>query len=224
MRKSQIFILIAIFVCAFLSSFVLFSEEEAMRKVALKTMNEWKKTFSKEQVTKLGFDDMADFKVAELGIPFSLYTVDPAEIMKYTGESEFGNLVKDTNYMVYPIKAGGVNKALLWMYKKEDKWKIARIGSSKLAKTMVTTEGAIQSQTRERGLEGAGPPKFVRVYSLFLDFFFVKSAEREYIIPVYSMPNLRVEGSKFYTPKDIVPQWKEQLEIIMKTGEKKIKR
>ena len=224
MRKTRIFILISIFICVFLSSSVLFSEEEGMKKVALKTMREWKKAFSEEQVTKLGFDDRADFKAAELGTPFSLYTVEPAAMLEYQGESEFGNLVKDTNYMVYPIRSGGKNKALLWMYKKDDEWKVARIGSSKLAKTMVTTEGAIRSQTRERGLEGAEPPKFVRVYSLFLDFFFVKSAEREYIIPVYSMPNLRVEGSKFYTPKDIVPQWKEQLEKIMKTGERKIKR
>ena len=224
MRKTHIFKVIAILICVFLSSSVLFSEEETMKKVALKTMKEWKKAFSEEQVTKLGFDDMADFKAAELGTPFSLYTVNPTAMMEYQGESEFGNFVEETNYMVYPIKSGGRNKALLWMYKKDNEWKVARIGSSKLAKTMVTTEGAIQSQTREKGLEGAGPPKFVRVYQLYLDFFFVKSAEREYIIPVYSLPNLKVEGSKFYTPKDIIPQWKEQLEKIMRTGEKKIKK
>ena len=135
------------------------------------------------------------------------------------GKSDFEAIITDGNYYVYPLISGGENKALLWMYKKEGKWQVARIGSSGLAKNISTNEGTIRDQGSEKGLEGAEPPKFVRVYQLNVDFFFIKAGETEYIIPMQNIPDLEIEGSKFYKPGDILPRWKEQIKLKMSPRE-----
>jgi len=211
MKINYISSVIILTFCIPLLSPRLYGQEDEMKKVALSSLKEWKKTFSDDQVRKLGFDNKADFETSELGTPFKLYTISPDAMMGYQEGNDFEKIVTETNYYVYPVISGGVNKALLWMFKEENKWQVARIGSSKLAKSIRSTEGTIKDQITERGLEGAGPPKFVRVYPLYLDFFFIKAAEKEYIIPMYTIPTLGIEGSKFYTPAQAVPQWKEQL-------------
>ncbi len=206
---------IALILCITLILNELYSQDDEMKKTALSRLNEWKKTFSEDQVQKLGFDSKADFKASELGTPFKLYTVNPDAMMGYQEGSKFEKIVTETNYWIYPVISSGENKALLWIMKKEDKWQVARIGSSKLAKNIRTNEGTIRDQTSEKGLEGAELPKFVRVYQLYLDFFFIKTAEKEYIIPMQTIPILKIEGSKFYTPAQVVPHWKEQLKKKM---------
>ncbi len=215
MKIKYISSVIVLILCMTLLSPGLYSQEDEMKEVAISSLKEWKKTFSDDQARKLGFDSKADFKASELGTPFKLYTISPDAMMGYEEGSEFEKIVAETNYYVYPIISGGENKALLWMVKKEDKWQVARLGSSKLAKDIRSTEGTIGDQIPERGLEGAEPPKFVRVYQLYLDFFFIKAAEKEYIVPIYTIPALLLEGSKFYTPAEIVPQWKEDLKKKM---------
>lgn len=227
MKIKYISMEIVLIICIALLSLGLYGQDDAMKKEALSSLNGWKRTTSDDQAKKIGFDSKADFKASELGTPFKLYTISPDAMMEYEEGSEFGKIVKETNYYVYPVISGGENKALLWMFKKEDKWQAARIGSSKLAKSIVSTEGTIMHQISERGLEGAGPPKFVRLYQLYIDFFFIKDAEKEYIIPIYTTPALLVEGSKFYTPTEVVPQWKEQLKKNIQTeegGKSKLKR
>lgn len=223
MKIKYISMEIVLIICIVLLSLGLYGQDDAMKKEALSSLNGWKRTTSDDQAKKIGFDSKADFKASELGTPFKLYTISPDAMMEYEEGSEFGKIVKETNYYVYPVISGRENKALLWMFKKEDKWQAARIGSSKLAKSIVSTEGTIMHQISERGLEGAGPPKFVRLYQLYIDFFFIKDAEKEYIIPIYTTPALLVEGSKFYTPTEVVPQWKEQLKKNIQTEEGKKK-
>jgi hypothetical protein len=190
-----------------------------MKDVAMHRLNEWKKIFTDDQIRKLGFDNKADFKAAELGTPFKIYTISPEAIQQYAEGSEFGKTVTETNYYAYPVMSGGKNKALLWMVKAEGKWKVARIGSSKLAQNIRTGEGTIRAESAEKGLEGAGPPKFVRIYQLYLDFFFISTADKEYIIPMQNIPDLKIEGSKFYEPADVIPQWKESLKEKMQPEE-----
>lgn len=203
-----------------LSSTGLYGQEDEMKKGALSSLKELRKTLSDDQARKLGFDSKADLRASKLGTPFKLYTISPDALMGYQERTKFEEIVTATNYYVYPIISGGGNKALLWMVKKEGRWQVARMGSSKLAKNIRSTEGTIRDQISERGLEGAEEPKFVRVYQLYLDFFFVKAAEKEYIVPVYTISTLQVEGGKFYTPAEIVPQWKDQLKKKMRPEEK----
>lgn len=211
--------IIAFVLCLYFLSPVITAEDAAMRETAMKSLNEWKKFFKEEEVKKLGFDNRADFRVAELGTPIKLYTVNPDAMLGHDEEKEFNEIVTETNYYVYPVRSQGINKALLWMYKKDNIWKTARIGSAKMARSLMEAEGAINQQRTERGLEGAGPPKLVRVYQLYLDFFFIKDAQKEFIIPLQTVPNLQVEGSKFYTPAQLLPQWKQQIKDKEKSGE-----
>lgn len=211
--------MIVLILCITFLSTGLYGQKDVMKNAALSRLQECKKVFSEDQTKKLGFNSKADFEASELGTPFKLYTINSDAIIKYEEGSEFGKIVTETNYYVYPVISGGENKALLWMVKKENGWQVARIGSSELAKTIRATEVTIKDQRSERGLEKAEPLKFVRVYPLYLDFFFIKAANKEYIVPMYTIPNLRVEGSKFYTPAEIVPQWKEQLKNKMPSEE-----
>ncbi len=188
-----------------------YGQENEMKQVAMRSLMEWKKSFTEDQARKLGFDSKEDFQASELGAPFRLYTVKPAALMEYQEGQEFGKLVTETNYSVYPVNTRGNNKALLWMVNRNGKWEVARMGSSKLVKNIMSTEGAMKNQISERGLEGAKPPKFVRIYQLYLDFFFLKAAEREFVVPLRNIPDLKTEGGKFYVPSQVVPQWKEQL-------------
>lgn len=220
MKIKYISSVIVLILCIVLLSRGLYGQEDEMKKVALSSLEEWKKTFSDDQVRKLGFDSKADFKASELGTPFKMYTINPDAMMTYEKGSEFAQIVTETNFYAYPVISDGINKALLWMVKKEGKWQVARIGSSKLARTIRSAEGTIRNQKSEMGLEGAGPPKFVRIYQLYLDFFFIKTTEKEYVVPMFTIPDLRIEGSKFYTPAEIVPQWKEQLKKKMPPKEK----
>ena len=210
-------IIIAFLIISCLLSLVFSSEDAAMRETALKSLNEWKKIFKDVEVKRLGFDNRGDFIAAELGTPIKLYTVNPDALLSHDEAGEFNDIVTETDNFVYPIRSRGISKALLWMYKKDNVWMTARIGSAKMARSLMDAEGAINQQRTERGLEGAGPPKLVRVYQLYLDFFFIKDAQKEFIIPLQTIPNLQVEGSKFYTPNQLLPQWKKH--IKEKSGE-----
>jgi len=211
---------IVLILCFTLVSAVAYGQEDEMKNVAMSSLKEWKKSFTEDQARKLGFDGKEDFEASELGAPFKLYTIQPDALMGYQEGQEFGKLVTETNYSVYPVNSGGKNKALLWMVNRKGKWQVARMGSSKLAKNILSTEGAMRNQMAEKGLEGAKPAKFVRLYQLYLDFFFLKAAEKEYVIPVQKIPTLKVEGGKFYSPGQVVPQWKEQLKKKMPPEEK----
>ena len=191
-----------------------YGQDGDMKKVATERLNEWQKTFTDDQAMQLGFASLDDFKKAELGEPFKVYTIAPEAINGFEEGSEFGQIVTETNYYVYPVMTDGSNKALLWMMRKDGVWHVARIGSSDLAKTMRMVEGKMEGQKAARGLEGAPPPKFVRVYQLYLDFLYVKG-QHEYIIPMYNIPSLKLEGSNFYSPSEFIPQMKEQLKLKM---------
>jgi hypothetical protein len=211
MKIRYISLLFVLIFCIILLPRGLYGQENEMRKAALASLEEWKKTFSDDQTQRLGFDNKADFKASELGTPFKIYTVSPDAMMTYEEGSEFARIVTETNNYAYPVISAGMNKALLWVVRRENKWQVARIGSAKLARTIRSTEGVIENRKSQMGLEGAKTPKFVRIYQLYLDFFFIKTTEKEYIIPMFTIPDLRIEGSKFYSPAEIVPQWKEQL-------------
>ncbi len=192
-----------------------YSQDDAMKEAALNRLSLWQKTFTEQQAKQLGFASLDDFKKAELGEPFKLYTITPDAITGFQEGAEFGRIITDTDYFVYPVMTAGSNKALLWVMKKEGAWHVARIGSADLAKTIRKVKSTVESAKSERGLEGAAPPKFVRVYQLYLDFFYMSGSQGEYILPMYNIPNLNIEGNKFYNPAEFIPQLKEQLKLKM---------
>jgi hypothetical protein len=227
MKKKRISTLTMVVTVLFLSIILaahgVYGQDNEMEKTARKTLEEYKKVFSEDEARKIGFDSKSDFKKSLLGKPFKLYTIAPDAMMNYQEGSEFKKIVTEANYYIYPIISDGVNKALMWMYQKEGQWEVARIGSSKLARALRSTEGTIRQKNEENGIKESGLPVLVRVYQLKLDFFFIKADDKEYIIPIFSLPTLKIEGSKFYTPAQLLPNWKEQLKkIAPQEGEKGI--
>jgi hypothetical protein len=179
-----------------------FAQDEDILKIAQKSLTEWKKVFSDDQIRKLGFD----------GKPFPVFTVDPEAVMTFQAGTDFERIVKEDGYRVFPVMIKGKNKALLWMYQKEGKWKVARIGSSKLSQNVQNNERFIDEQKPARGLENSGPPRFVRFYQLSIDFFFIKGSKGEFIIPMQNIPELNMKTQSFISPAEIVPLWKEELQ------------
>lgn len=230
MKKKRVstltMVVTVLFLSIILAVYGVYGQDNEMKKTALKNLKECKKVFSDDEARKIGFDGKKDLKESTLGRPFKLYTINPDAMMKYEDGSELKKIVTDAHYYIYPIISDGINKALMWMYKKEDRWKVARIGSSKLARALRSTEGTIRVKSEEKGIKEAGPPVLVRVYQLKLDFFFIKAEDKEYIIPIFTHPTLKVEGSRFYTPAQLLPQWKEQLKKMLpqveEEGRKKI--
>ena len=186
-----------------------FEESRAAAELKLKS---WQKNLSPDQVVKLGFASRGEFRAATLGTPFEVFTVTSDRLMSYEEGSRFAGLIEGTNYVVFPVLANGQNRALVWTVKRGEEWGAVRIGGAKLARDMRSVESRVREESAARDLGEAKPARFVRVYPLYLDFLFLEGAEQEYIVPLEGSAQLELEGSQFYTPDAVVPQWKELLE------------
>lgn len=205
----------AIFIfCLLQLSSLIAAENVLMRATAMKSLAEWKKTLKQQDVQKLGFENLEDFRTAVLGKPIKQYTVTPANIMEYEREMRFEEFLTDTGYYIYPIKSHGKTKALMWIYKKENTWKTARIGSAGMAKYLMDANSILEHEITARDLNLSLPHKLVRVYQLYLDFYYIGDEQQEFIIPFQNIPLLEIESNKFYTPDQLVPRWKEEMKNI----------
>ncbi len=209
-RKYFLALILMFFMTGIISNSV-FSQDDAMKKKAVHDMKEWSKGFAPDQFKQLGYIDKVEFDKAELGVPYVVYTIDPNQLLEYEPDKDFSSLLTKTEYIVYPVISEGKNKSLLWMYQKENEWKMARIGSAGLAENLKTNEDVIQKRREEFKLKAGEVPQLVRIYQLYLDFYYVKGEEDEFIIPMQTIPDLNIRGNTFYPMKEILPVLQENL-------------
>ena len=222
-RKYLSALVLMLFVTVTISNGV-FGQNDEMKKKAKKNMIEWSKSFSQEQFKHLGYKDKAEFDNAELGTPYVLYTVDPNKLVELDSTGDFGSLLAKTGYIVYPVISEGKDKSLLWMYQKDDEWKIARVGSAGLAENLKANEEVIKKYGEEMGT-ALESPRLVRIYQLYLDFFYVKGEKNDFVVPMQTIPDLRIKGNTFYSVKELLPVLQEDLKQKMpfKDEEGKVK-
>lgn len=225
MKRKYLSILILIIFGIGLVPDAVFAQDDEMKKKAMEKMKTWSKSFSDMQYQHLGFKDQAEIENSELGDPYLVYTIDPNDLLEMKDGIPFVEMLKKTGYMIYPVISQGKNKALLWMYQKDNDWKIARMGSSGLAKNLKRNEHSVQEQQEDTGLLGIETLRFVRIYQLYFDFFYMKGAEAEYIMPMQTVLELKLKGSEFYKVKEVLPLLQKELQAKMpfenKEGQKK---
>lgn len=215
MNKKYLSALMMVLFIAGIFSQNAFSQDDEMKRMAKEDMKAWSKSFSKEQVEKLGYKDKGEFNSAELGDPYKVYTIDPNKLVEYGQNEEFERLLESTGYIAYPVISEGRSKSLLWMYQKDNEWKIARVGSAGLSQDLRSNEARIEKQKEELGLNQDQEPMLVRLYQLYLDFFYLKGEEREYMVPMANIPALDIKGGTFYPAEEMIPMLQEQLKGMM---------
>jgi hypothetical protein len=190
-------------------------QDEEMKKNALQSMRQWSNTIDPAQFVKLGYKDKAEFDKAVLGDPYIVYTIAPEQLLEYQPGKDFSSLLTKSGYIVYPVISDGKNKSLLWMYEKDNQWKIAKIGSAGLSENLKTSEAAIQKNRETYKLASAEKPRMVRIYQLYLDLFYIKGEQSEYLVPMQTIPEMKIRGGMFYQMQDILPILQEEMKQKM---------
>lgn len=215
MKRKNLTILILIIFGIGLFPDGVYSQDDEMKNKATEKMKTWSKSFSDKQYLDLGFKDQAEIESADLGDPYLVYTIDPEQLMILKPGEDIGDLLAKTGYTIYPVISNGQNKALLWMYQKDNEWKIARMGSSGIAKNLNRNEKSIKKHQEDTGLLGAEKQRFVRIYQLYFDFFYMRGAEAEYIMPMQTIPGMKIKGSQLYKVEEVIPLLQEELKMKM---------
>jgi len=215
--------ILTLFVFGMISGNV-FGQVENMKKNATESMKAWSTSLTADQYNNLGFKDKAEFDKSELGDPYMLLTIDPNKLVTIEEPGDFERLLTKTGNAVFTVILDGRNKSLLWMYEKDNQWKIARMGSAGIAQNLKVNEDLIQKYKEEKQLANTRP-SLVRVYQLYLDFFFVKGTEEDFIVPMQTIPDLNIKGNTFYSVKELLPVLQEELKNKMpfKDAEGRIK-
>ncbi len=192
-----------------------YSQSDEMKKQAAQEMKEWGNSFGPEQFKHLGFADKTEFNESELGNPYVVYTISPDKLLDYEPGNDLRSLFTKAGYIIYPVISKGVNKSLLWMYQKDNVWKIARLGSSGISENIKTNEDLLQKYREEYKILPSEGPTFVRIYQLYLDFFFVRGDPEDFIVPMQTIPDSNIEGNTFYLVKELLPVLQELLKLKM---------
>jgi hypothetical protein len=205
MKRKYLKATIIIFIVTGIISNSLYSQDDEMKNKAMEGMRAWSKSISTAQFQKLGYKDRAEFDQTELGKPYDVFTIQPEKLVEFDTGGNFENLLMESGSVLYPLISEGRNKSLLWMYKKDNEWKVGRIGSSGLSENLRICEETIEKYREERGVAAGESPRFVRIYQLYLDFFYITGQEEAYIMPMQTIPDLGIKGNAFYSEKEIVP-------------------
>ena len=160
-----------------------------VQPVALNALKTFTKLITVSNYKEMGFDNLADLKVAKLGTPIEDYMVPLDKLANYKTSVSPADILTKTNKINYPVLVNDQAKSSITISMTNGKWGPVAFGGSKMIKLI--SEGL--QKTKQSGV-AATSCFTVRIPALNLYFIGYKSSDNLVLVPLFDDVSL---GLKF---------------------------
>jgi hypothetical protein len=149
----------------------------AVQQAAKKGLPTFLNAIPDDNVQRFGFSVPEELKLATLGTPIRLYTIDPDEILNYSADKPIGDIISATDQWFFPVTVSGEVRTLLTVAQMGGKWQAVSIGSSALGQEWADTIAKYDSM-------GYTDEKLVRIYQATADFVLLRGVGDDKLLPL----------------------------------------
>lgn len=180
--------------------------KETVIQAAEKGLPVFLESIPKNDIAGYGFNSQEEINQAELGNPFQVFTIQPADLEKY-GEIKVSGMLKDTGEWYVPILVNKEFRVLLTVSLINEKWQAVGISGAGLAAEIGKFHTDIHKLKVQAGAFEETSLKFVRVFQAFSDLMHIQAGEQEFLFLFESArTSLEIPYEMFLDPRDILPQ------------------
>ena len=111
-------------------------------KAALRALKVLPKLASDDNVQRLGFEDLAQVKRVQLGVPMEEYMVRLDELSRYEGTREAGPLFHRVQRVTYPLQADGRTRSAVEVIPGEEGWTAGTFGGAGVMRALAEVRAA----------------------------------------------------------------------------------
>jgi hypothetical protein len=202
---SLVFFAVAFLLLIFENGIAGEATQQAVISAASRGLSIFLKQIPQEEIVNYGFNNLDEFKLAQLGKPVEIFTIPPDDLLSYSGLS-LGALLRATGNWYVPVQVRKENRALLTVTQMRKEWEVVGISAAKLARELQSFETQLSDLLSGVGAAQQGSPKFVRLFQAQSDFMFVPTTREEYLFPFSSARSvLQMSPDKLMRPDDVVP-------------------
>ena len=196
-----------------------------VQQVAKTGLSRFVSTIPETELAGIGFVTPEEAKAATLGSPYEQYTITPEALNSYKSGMRLASLISTTNTWLFPVMVGGVPRTVLEVTLVNGRWEAAGLGGTFLAtrlNEMGTSTAALLSQ---KGVSSSQyTTRFVRIFQALQDLMVIETATVDYLQPVVANPNLNLMGSTLYTPDQVIPQLKVEVQKSIQQWNERVKK